>query len=172
MNKNPSWLYENLDDCCDRYYGWDIAGCILRNAEATLVSGSIPKEADPTDGMYFPDWEGRTDTCITGGTAPPYMKKESALWMYESLADCCKAYYGWQEGFVKCIASGGGDEPTSSPITESWYINWDSFECVRSCEGAKPCGGMHQPWDTLHSTKAECCKKRMPWKVLGDCVKE
>ena len=120
MNRgHGNWLYENLDSCCQRYYGWDEVGCRLRNAEATLVSGTISSTVDPTDNLYFPDWE-RTDTCINDGTAPPYMKKQASLWMYEGLTDCCQAYYGWEAGFVSCTSSQGGDPPTRSPITESW----------------------------------------------------
>ena len=48
---------------CQRYYGWDRAGCMLRNAEATLLSGEV-SILDPSDGLWFPDW-GKTDTCIS-----------------------------------------------------------------------------------------------------------
>merc|ERR1712194_998015 len=64
MNQNHvSWLYGNLDSCCQRYFGWDTVGCRLRNAEMTLISGTIPDTVDPTDALYFPDWR-RTNTCI------------------------------------------------------------------------------------------------------------
>eukprot|EP00571_Detonula_confervacea_P017647 CAMPEP_0172312770 /NCGR_PEP_ID=MMETSP1058-20130122/18549_1 /TAXON_ID=83371 /ORGANISM="Detonula confervacea, Strain CCMP 353" /LENGTH=2999 /DNA_ID=CAMNT_0013026315 /DNA_START=101 /DNA_END=9097 /DNA_ORIENTATION=+ len=140
-----SWLYGTLESCCQRYYGWDQAGCKLRNAEATLVSGSLSSIVDPSDDLYFPDWE-RTDTCINDGTAPPYMKKQSSLWMYGTLSGCCRAHYGWEGGFVKCMTSQGGDPPTRSPLPESWYVDWKAFVCVESCEGASPCGGEHTEW--------------------------
>ena len=67
------------------------------------------------------------------------MTKEPALWMYETLKDCCTAYYGWEAGFIECMSSQGGDAPTQSPIEESWYVDWQEFKCVESCEGDKPC---------------------------------
>jgi len=168
MNRDhESWLYGNLISCCQRYYGWDVVGCIQRNAEATLVSGTISSIVDPTDILYFPDWE-RTDTCINGGTAPAYMKDEANLWMYESLLDCCKAYYGWEGGFDSCMSSQGGDPPTRSPISESWYVDWGNIACVESCEGASPCGGDHEPWDILHGSKLQCCQIHLWW--IDDCV--
>lgn len=168
MTKNPSsWMYETLDACCERYYGWDTIGCKLRNAEATLVSGSISSDLDPTDSLYFPDW-GITDTCINDGSAPSYMKKQHSIWMYESQVECCQAYYGWEEGFVKCMSSGDGSPPTKSPIPESWYVIWGEFICVESCEGSSPCGGLHKPWDILHSSKSECCQVHLWWR--DDCM--
>lgn len=167
MNRNPSsWMYETLDSCCQRYYGWDVVGCELRNAEETLVSGAI-SALEPTDGLYFPDW-GRTDTCINDGTAPPYMKQQSSTWMYESLTDCCKAYYGWETGFAECMSS-QGDPPTRAPISQSWYVDWKKFVCVESCNGPSPCGGDHEPWDVLHSSKSECCKAHLWWQE--DCLR-
>lgn len=52
--------------------------------------------------------------------APPYMKKQPALWMYDTLEGCCQAYYGWKGSFNDCMIALGGDPPTKSPIPESW----------------------------------------------------
>ena len=58
MNRNyGQWMYKNLEDCCQRYYSWMKDGCILNNAQATLVSGDVEDIIKPTDGLYFPDWE-------------------------------------------------------------------------------------------------------------------
>lgn len=75
----------------------------------------------------------RSHAFIATGEAPPYMKKQSSNWMHETLYDCCKAYFGWQGEFDSCVASAGGDAPTSSPIEESWckYSKY-SFELVVS----------------------------------------
>jgi uncharacterized protein (DUF1501 family) len=161
MNRNPGeWLYETLESCCDRYYEWDVPGCKLRHAQATLISGTIEDVVDLTDDMYYPDW-GRTDNCIKGETAPPYMKKKPDLWMYESLADCCKAYYGWEAGYEKCTVSEGGDPPTRSPISDTWYVSWKNWKCTES-------QGEHKPWDILHSSKYQCCQEQLWW--VEDCM--
>ena len=174
MNRNyQSWLYDNLDDCCKRYYSWDVVGCKQANAESTLVTGFISSEADPTSGLFYPDW-GRTDVCQSNidGSAPAYMKKQHTLWMYETLEKCCKAYYNWEGGLEECMISQGGDPPTRSPITESWYINWEEYKCVESCEGSGPCGGHQDEWDKLHASKAACCREHLDWVKLDDCLKD
>lgn len=163
MNRDYSkWLYEDLEGCCQRYYGWDVVGCKLRNAEATLVSGSVVT-LDSTEDLYYPDW-GKTDTCVQDGEAPPYMKKQAQLWMYSTLIDCCRAYYGWEGGYNECMSAGGVDPPTQSPITEAWYVDWQTYKCVESCEGSSPCGGNHKSWDILHSSKNACCQAHLQWK--------
>lgn len=166
---HSSWLYKDLERCCMRYFGWDEIGCKLRNAEATIVSGEFASIVDPTEDLYFPDW-GKTDTCIKG-EAPPYMKKKSQEWMYSTLADCCRAYYGWEGGFAECMSSEGADAPTQSPITESWYVHWQSFTCVKSCDGPSPCGGAHKNWNVVHSSKRDCCKAHLEWKGR-DCMND
>lgn len=168
---NGDWLYETLESCCERYYNWDDVGCRMRNAEATLVAGTLPSAFDPTKDLYFPDWLG-VDTCINDGTAPPYMKKEPDDWMYTDLKDCCQAYYGWKGGFEKCMVIEGGNPPTRSPITESWYADWEKYICVESCEveeGA-PCGGVHEDWDILHASKSSCCEAHLWWDE--DCMQK
>lgn len=87
MNLN-GWLSDTLDACCQRHYGWDVQGCRQRNAEATLISGS-QNLIDPTSDLFYPDW-GNSNGCKNDGNAPPYIKKQSALWMYANLADCCR----------------------------------------------------------------------------------
>ena len=90
--------------------------------------------------------------------------------MYETLKDCCTAYYGWEAGFIECMSSQGGDAPTQSPIEESWYVDWQKFKCVESCEGDKPCGGVHNTWDELYASKEDCCAARLFWRDIADCV--
>lgn len=168
MNRNNgNWLYKTLESCCKRYFGWDEIGCKLLNSKATLVSGTVPKIYDPTEDLFYPDW-GRTENCIKNGDAPPYMKKQPALWMYDTLEGCCQSYYGWKDGFNDCMIALGGDPPTKSPIPESWYVDWKAFKCVESCEGSSPCGGVHDDWDILHGSKWQCCQTHLFWKE--DCM--
>jgi len=170
MNDNPDlWLITSLEDCCKKYYSWDEIGCMKTNAEATLVSssGSGPHFTDPTANLYYPDW-GLSDTCINDGNAPPYMKKQAGIWMRSSLMDCCKAYYSWEDGYISCMTSGGGSIPTQSPV-EGWYVQWETFTCVKSCDGPAPCGGVGKKWNILQDTKQICCKEHL-WWVGGDCL--
>jgi hypothetical protein len=137
MNNHPDqWMFANLDDCCNRYFPWDVIGCL----------GSDPSFVDPTKALYYPDW-GKSSTCINDGNAPAYMKRAPNVWMHgklngsmtclyrwyysedqtlfiphltASLVDCCKRYYTWEDDFKKCILSGGGSTPTQSPKTDAW----------------------------------------------------
>jgi hypothetical protein len=165
MNNHPDiWMFTSLEDCCNHHYSWDYTGCMQTNAQATLVSSSGIGTgfADPTLGLYFPDW-GRTNTCINDGSAPPYMKKDSKIWMTESLQDCCKTYYSWEDEYIACMSSEGGSMPTQSPA-EGWYVQWKTYTCVKNCEGPSPCGGIAERWDIIQSSKEECCKEHLVWK--------
>jgi len=83
--------------------------------------------------------------------------------MYESLTNCCQAYYSWD--FDRCVSSQGKEPPTG---TGSWYVRWDEFICVQSCEGPKPYGDAHDAWNILHDSKSQCCQAQLPWKE--DCI--
>jgi hypothetical protein len=166
MNTQPElWLTSTLDECCKQYYGWNEAGCKLENTEANLLSGSGSASfADPTADLYYPDW-GHTNTCVANGQAPPYMKKQSDIWMYATLDACCKAYYSWEDDYIACL--GGSNSATVAP-SEGWYVKWDSYTCVKNCEGASPCGGIRKQWNVLHDTKKKCCDEHL-WWAGNDC---
>lgn len=161
MNAQPElWLASTLDKCCKQYYSWNEAGCKLENAETNLISGSGSASfLDPTADLYYPDW-GDTNTCVANGQAPPYMKKQSEIWMYATLEDCCKAYYSWEDDYHACL---GGSNTATAAATEGWYVNWESYTCVKNCEGASPCGGIRKKWNILHDTKEKCCSEHLWW---------
>lgn len=163
MNAQPDlWLTSTLDECCKHYYSWNESGCQSENTQATLISGSgSASVVDQTASLYYPDWSG-INTCIADGKAPPYMKKQSDIWMYATLEDCCKAYYSWQDDYAACLALGGTSAGTSAPI-EGWYVQWESYTCVKNCEGTSPCGGIRKEWNVLHDTKEQCCDEHLWW---------
>mmetsp|Transcript_4289 Transcript_4289/g.9709 ORF Transcript_4289/g.9709 Transcript_4289/m.9709 type:complete len:891 (+) Transcript_4289:2-2674(+) len=166
MNNNPdAWLYTTLEACCDRYYSWATNECLKLHYEATMVSssGAVPIIFDPTAELYYPDWLN-TNTCVNDGNAPQYMKVNYETWMYVTLFDCCKTYYGWNDAFTPCLEAGGVNPPTKAPIEDSWYVDWANFKCVKSCEGPSPCGGFHKSWNILHLSKAVCCEEHLSWK--------
>lgn len=81
MTNFPSqWMYQDIESCCQRYYSYDLIGCL----------SSEPSYVDPTENLFYPDWIGKTNTCIRDGQAPAYMKKSHTLWMYSKFG---KAYY-------------------------------------------------------------------------------
>ena len=81
--------------CLTKFYVFAIntkmqdVGCRTRNAEATLVAGTLPSVFDPTKDLYFPDWLG-VDTCINDGTGkqalfcvvfPPHLSLEQSSFL-------------------------------------------------------------------------------------------
>eukprot|EP00804_Cyclotella_cryptica_P019739 CCRYP_009662-RC/>CCRYP_009662-RC protein AED:0.09 eAED:0.09 QI:0/0.95/0.95/1/0.95/0.95/22/166/2740 len=153
MDAHPDqWMFASLKDCCNRYFSWDVIGCL----------GSDPSFVDPTKDLYYPNW-GKSNSCINDGKAPAYMKRAPNAWMHASLLDCCKRYYTWEDDFDTCIVSGGGSTPTQSPRTEAWYVQWETFTCVKSCEGPSPCGGLGEKWNILHPSEESCRQQHLWW---------
>jgi Leucine-rich repeat (LRR) protein len=50
--------------------------------------------------------------------------------------------------------------PTKSD-SNSWYVNWDAFQCVMDCNGRPPCGGTKKNDDETFPTLKECCSEGM-----------
>lgn len=48
-------------------------------------------------------------------------------------------------------------------------VQWETFTCVKSCDGPAPCGGVGKKWNILQDTKQICCKEHLWWVGL-DCV--
>lgn len=156
MNQYPEmWMYDNIEDCCSRYFGYNIIGC----------RGSDPQFVDPTEKLYYPDWEG-TRKCINDGQAPAYMKAAYTAWMLENLTDCCARYYTWQDDYEDCVIEGGG---TITPNT--WYVDYKAMTCVKSCESGESadCGGVANPWNYRFDSKEECCEKKL-WWLVSSCL--
>lgn len=155
MNQSPErWMYDNIGDCCSRYFGYDIIGC----------RASDPQFVDPTERLYYPDWEGLRK-CVNDGQAPAYMKKVYTAWMFEYLTDCCARYYSWQDDYNDCVIEGGGTITAESSNPNGWFAQYSTLTCVKSCESGESsdCGGVAQPWNYTFNSKEECCKQKFWW---------
>lgn len=69
-NHSQQWLFDTIEDCCNRYYSYDLGTCLK----------SDPSYVDPTDSLYYPNWE--TDICVNDGEAPAYMRNQNTMWMF------------------------------------------------------------------------------------------
>jgi hypothetical protein len=155
MRSNPEgWLYDTPEECCQRYFGW-APTCVVASGGTAVV--------DPTASLYYPDWS-EANICVNDGNAPGYMKSSPKIWMYDTLAECCKVHYFWGDQYPKCMASGGS---VPAPTEELWYVDFNEQKCVTSCVGPAPCGGLHRYWNIVYSTKAKCCEQHLWWKK--DC---
>lgn len=78
-----------------------------------------------------------------------------SMWMFDTLTACCEKHYGYN--LSACTGA------SSSAGTSKFYMDWGANKCVQDCEGAAPCGGIAESWDTKYDTKAECCDEKMGW---------
>ena len=152
------FLSNSLEECCNKFYPWDLYGCM----------GTTPTF---TNGDFYPDWEGKSNTCLSNsddeGVVPDYMLMNQMYYLSTTLEKCCERHFFWN--INKCL----GSSPDSSVSgTNKWYVKWVDSACVQDCEGegALSCGGFANTWDKLYNSKEECCEKRLSWLRLGACI--
>ena len=148
MNDYHHYLSNTLEECCEKFYSWDLFKC---NGVTPIL----------TNGDFYPDWDGRTDTCLNDGNFPPYMLNDQSHYLSATLEQCCKKHYGWAKS--QCLG-------TSAAGSSKWYVDWTSYSCVQDCEGGNPCGGHAENWDELYSSKEKCCRAKLPWMRLRACL--
>jgi len=114
------------------------------------------------DGVFYPDWESHTGTCLQDGNQPMYMQLEPDVWLHTDLTSCCERNYpGWH--FNKCLNKLG---------TGLWYVDYLHETCVTDCEEGQGtfCGGHQNPHDDdLYSNPRSCCESKLPWVFLDFC---
>jgi hypothetical protein len=76
---------------------------------------------------FYPDWLG-DDTCKNDGAAPTYMALDPAMWLHDTLSECCAKNYSWK--MKECMGSS-----TSSGL---YYPDWsgDNEGCL--ADGNEP----------------------------------
>eukprot|EP00985_Skeletonema_marinoi_P009737 scaffold4531_cov140-Skeletonema_marinoi.AAC.1 len=65
LSNNQYFLSNTREECCKKFYGWDLYTC----------TGT---ELELTNGEYYPDWSGgssTTSTCPNDSNMPNYMAK-------------------------------------------------------------------------------------------------
>merc|ERR1712085_136180 len=136
-----AYMFMELTDCCDQYYKWDYNGC----TKATALQNV---------GLYYPDFAGSKDICVTGGGQPSYMTNNPTMWMHTTAAACCEKNFSWDED--ACLQLGG---TTILPTgTGKFYKRSSDWQCVQDCIGSSPCGGLRKNWEKLdYTTRKTCC---------------
>ena len=156
MLSNANYFLSNSkEECCNKFYPWNLYGCM----------GTTPTFAN---GDFYPDWEGKSKTCLSSddGEIPDYMLVNQKYYLSTTLEKCCERHFFWN--INKCL----GNSPDSSVAgTNKWYVKWVDSACVQDCRGENgSCGGIAENWDKLYSSKEECCEKRLFWLSKKACL--
>ena len=71
--------------------------------------------------------------------------------------------------FEKCVAQADGGS-FSYTGTDKYYVK--SGKCVKDCEAGSgtDCGGLAAQWDPRSDSKTACCKERLWWDELSNCL--
>lgn len=91
-----------------------------------------------------------------------------------TLEACCAQYYGWTK--KECLIEGGKVAAESG----KFYVNYEKKHCVQDClndgktkMAAGICnnpGGLVFSWMTLYDTAEACCKDKLFWVPLEECI--
>jgi len=166
MNANPlQWLNSNVEDCCQRYYHWQVNDCLRTSMQSNQVTSSTSE--DTLAGLFYPDWTN-SGLCVNDGNAPSYMKNAPTTWMHSEVEACCTQHFYWGDKYGTCVG-GSSQSESSSTQHDHWYVNWENFECVQNCVGPSPCGGIRKSWQHLHDSARKCCDAHLHWVTTGNC---
>eukprot|EP00804_Cyclotella_cryptica_P005734 CCRYP_000073-RA/>CCRYP_000073-RA protein AED:0.18 eAED:0.17 QI:0/0/0/0.75/0.33/0.5/4/0/530 len=123
---------------------------------------AVGENASEGTGVYYPDWDGGSGTCLQDDNVPLYMQLNPSTWLYNSLEECCDRYYGaWNKN--KCMNKQGSG---------LWYVDYALGKCVIDCDEVNGplCGGLAASTeDELFSDPLSCCESKLPWTMKSSC---
>jgi hypothetical protein len=110
------YMSSTLAACCKKWFSWDFDKC----------TGSHPD--DCTKHLYYPDWQGGSLTCIADGNEPAYMNTNAHIYFFNTLQDCCKAFYFWD--YNNCAGTAANDATNSL-----YYPDWEDANHICKADG-------------------------------------
>ena len=114
--QDQGYFYETLEECCQRYFSFDMVTCMGSNLNVADIEGFYPIWSDDT-GEY------KIQCMNTCNTLPPqYMLNDPSFWIDADIETCCARRYWWAKD--NCISasresSGCKPTPSSSPVSSS-----------------------------------------------------
>jgi len=179
-------LYPSLEECCNVHFWWDFDACVASGGSFGNDS-TIIKAAAFT--MFYPDREGQNTYCLNDGQQPVYMTNNLKIWMFNSVEDCCRTYYGgsslvqfcFENSVISDTPLNNLNTPVANRVTKASgkcfrrkckYYPWWGWETeigseVETCiiDGQEP-GYMHEDPDTwMFDTLEACCDTHFWWEV-------
>ncbi len=152
-NNVDAWMYKDLESCCKASYSYDLDACL----GSTEDSGSK---------RWFVD--SQQMKCVQDCNGPSPCGGFSNRWetTYNTAEECCDKTLWWLNK-EECVFDSTGDENATPLGSDKYYVNWETYTCVKDCVGSTPCGGLAQSWDDLYTSKDACCD-RLTW--VTDCL--
>lgn len=160
-HNSNQWVYDDIDSCCQRYYGWDYNSCIAEsggNPTNTFTSKWYVNHADEICQQDCPEDSGG----FCGGLV------DSWKTLFDSPAECCENRLPWTSTSI-CEALSTDTTPTGS---SKWYVDWQLEKCVEDCDSsiAGTCGGIVTSGHvTLHDSADSCCSDKLSWVPSQIC---
>jgi len=145
-----------------------IAAALL--TASTLTTVVAQQTITDYTSVWYPDWDGRTDTCLNDANPPTLFKQQENY--FESTKDaCCDRYYGWRAADCK------GDIALNITGTNKFYPEWgtSAHKCARDCatsSGNPSCGGIlgSGTGQSTYDTATQCCNARFTYLEKDYCI--
>jgi len=143
MAANPAgYLFSTKASCCTTNFAWNFKLCM----------GGGPGTCSRA--LFYPNHAGTDTGCIDDGNEPAYMTNNANLYMYATLAECCKERYLWN--YIDCSG-------TKTSNTDMYYPAFTSATNVCKNDGAQPQYMNNSPNHWLHTKLVDCCKTNYSW---------
>lgn len=152
-NNVNAWMYEDLESCCRASYMYNLNAC--------LGSGEFSGSK-----KWFVDSEQLKCVQDCNGPSPCGGLSDGWETTYSTPEACCEKTLWWLNK-EECVFDSTGDHTAMPSGSDEYYVDWETFTCVRDCVGPAPCGGLARSWDLLYTFKDACCD-RLPW--VADCL--
>lgn len=160
-NKPSSWVYQDIESCCVRYYSYVYADCVTKSGGSSSAIATLKWYVNHVDEICQQD-------CTTGGScggALPVWKTS-----FETAASCCKDTLSW-------IATSVCENRSNlQPVigTSRWYVDHALHHCVQDCTSpgvSATCGGIVTSANVdLYDTSNNCCSTELGWVGVDNCV--
>jgi len=123
------------------------------------VSRLSAERAVGSNTMYYPDFGGSKNICVTGGGQPDYMNNAPSVWMHATLKACCSTNY--QYNYNECVGSDPSAAAASGTTTGTglYYPDWSAEYQGCKNDNKEPSYMNVNPTYYMSSTLEACCEK-------------